>query len=285
MRRLGNAEYREATVWIVGTLLLFVIAVVVVLAIGWAPRAKPSPPLWNIPSLGGAYVTIVGTIGGFSVAGAIFIASVDDARTSPAFATVIGMLLLAFLILVFSALIYASAPGDPNTRTGEEAPALSHILANMSGCVGLSVSWLAFVPLLQMIELPELAVAFTWLLLFVVIGASAWTAIFAYRLTLANAAACLAMPVLGYGLAALYRLAAARLWPSLWPDADAALRIAFAAVAVGGLTFSLHSDLLLMYGNDWLEKWLRRYGHRVALACSQSAVLAVALIWFAVAWP
>lgn len=270
--------------WIVATLILVLMAVAVVLVIGWAPRAQPSPPLWHIPALGGVYVTIVGSVGGLSVAGAIFIASFDAARESPAFATVIVMLLLAFLILVFSALIYASAPTAPS-RGADEAQALSHTLANMAGCMGLSVSWLGLVPLLEMIGLPKLAVVFTWLLLFVALGAAAWTAIYAYRLTLANGPACLAMPLVAYGLAALYRLVLARAWPALWPDADAALRFAFASVVVTGLLFSLQSGLLLGYGSEWLAARLRRDGHRLALACSAAAILAVALIWFAVAMP
>ena len=109
------------------------------------------------------------------------------------------------------------------------------------GCLGLNLSWLALVPLLQMLELSSLAVVFTWLLLFVIVAAGGWVAVFAYHLTTASARACLAIPVLGFGLVGFYRLIAARLWPALWPATDAALQFAFIAMCVW-------NDLRLPYG-------------------------------------
>jgi len=201
--------------WVVGTLIMFAVGVAAIVAIGWTPRAMLGPPLWDISSLGGTYTGIVGTIAGFSVASAIFIAGLDVARTSPLFATVMGMLLAAFLILVFSALIYASTPNAPNIADHAVAQPLSHVRANMCGCLGLTLSWFALVPLLHMLGLPSLAVTFTWLLLFVAVAASGWVALFAYHLTSATVRACLAIPILGFGLAALYRLVGARLWPAV----------------------------------------------------------------------
>src|SRR5215204_3440574 len=132
--------------WIFGTLVVFAVGIAAIAAIGWAPRATPSPPPWDISSLGGTYTGILGTIAGFSVASAIFIAGLDVARTSPVFAMVMGMLLVAFLILVFSALIYASTPNLPNIADHAVAQPLSHVRANMCGCLGLTLSWLALVP-------------------------------------------------------------------------------------------------------------------------------------------
>lgn len=103
--------------WLVGTLLLIAACVTVILVLGWRPRPEPSPPLWNIPVLGGTFTGIVGTIAGFSVASATFIAGLDGVRASPVYATVIGMLLIAFLILVFSALTYASTPSSRHPAT------------------------------------------------------------------------------------------------------------------------------------------------------------------------
>jgi hypothetical protein len=270
--------------WIVGTLILFAIAIASVVAIGWAPRAEASPPLWDIPSLGQTYTGIVGTLGGFTVASAIFIASLDSARRSPAYATVIGMLLVAFLILVFAALLYASAPQawDADDLAHQ---AMSHLLANMGGCLGLSTSWLALVPLLELVELPALAETFTWLLLTVALGGAAWTALFAFRLTTARAAACLAIPIIGFGLPALYRLVVVPLWPALWPATDPALQFVFFSLAVAGLMFALQSILLLTHGDKRVQQRLRRDGHWVILAYSEAAVLAVGLLWFAVALP
>jgi hypothetical protein len=271
--------------WLAGTVILFIFAIVAVVLIGQTPRANPSPPLWDIGSLGGTYTGIVGTIGGFSVASAIFIAGLDVARASPLFATVIGMLLVAFLILVFSALIYASTPSA--VRPGESAasPTLSHLLANMTGCLGLALSWLALVPLLDLLDLPALADAFTWLLLFVNLAAAGWVALFAYHLTPANAAACLAIPALGFALPALYRLALVPRWTALWPATDAALHYTFVALAVAGLIFNLHLILLAAHGSQRSARFFRRDGDRLVLAYSAAYALAVGLTWFAIAFP
>jgi len=271
--------------WVVGTLIVFAVGVTAVVAVGWVPRIVPSPPLWDIPGLGGTYTSIVGTLGGFTVTSAIFVAGLDAARTSPAFATVIGMLLVAFLILVFSALVYASTPSAAGADDDAAIQSLSHLLANMSGCLGLSVSWLALVPLLEMVGLPSLAAAFTWVLLIVALAAGGWVALFAYRLTLASIPACLAIPVLGFALPALYRLGAARLWPALWPATDDALHFAFVALGVAGLMIAFQEVLLVAHGGADGRRRLQRDGHRVALAYSAAYALAVGLTWFAVATP
>jgi hypothetical protein len=271
--------------WIVGTLIVFAAGVAAIIAIGWTPRAMPGPPLWDISSLGGTYTGIVGTIAGFSVASAIFIAGLDVARTSPLFATVMGMLLVAFLILVFSALIYASTPNAPDIADHGIAQPLAHVLANMCGCLGLTISWLALVPLLQMLELPSLAVVFTWQLLFVTLAAGGWIAVFAYHLTTASARSCLALPLLGFGLVGFYRLIAARLWPALWPATDAALQFAFIAMAVAGMTFAFHMGLLAAHGSEAGKRRLQRGAHRVALAYSEIQIMTAGLIWLAVAMP
>jgi hypothetical protein len=82
-------------------------------ALGRNPRPTQGEPVWDISSLGGTYIGIGGTLGGFSATSAVFVAGLDGARDSPAFASVIGMLLIAFLILIFSALLYASGPNAP----------------------------------------------------------------------------------------------------------------------------------------------------------------------------
>ncbi len=271
--------------WIVGTFVLLVVGATLVVLIGWTPRAVPSPPLWDFSASDGGITGIVGSIAGFAVASAIFVASLDAARTSPVFATVIGLLLISFLILIVIALMYASIPTVPDGDGEMVTASLSSVLANMGGCLGLSISWLALAPLLDLIGLPTLADAFTWMLLTVAVLGSAWTALFAYRLMTASAAACLAIPVLGFGLPALYRLGAVRLWPALWPATDAALHFAFVAFAVATLMFVLHAGLLLTHGNATARQRLHRDGHRIALAYSAVSVQSVALTWFAVAIP
>src|SRR5215204_141041 len=84
---------------------------------------------------------------------------------------------------------------------------------------------------------PSLADAFTWLLLATIIAGSARIAVFVYRLTAADGMACAAIPILGIGLPAIYRLLAVRVWPGLWPAADAAIGFAFIAFVVASVGF------------------------------------------------
>lgn len=263
--------------------MVFAAAVATILAIGWIPRQAPSRQVWDIASLGGTYTGIVGTLGGFSVTSAVFVAGLDGVRDSPAFAAVIGMLLAAFLILVLSALMYASVPNAP-VAAGESAfSSLAHLLANMCGCLGLAVSWLALVPLLRLLSLPGLAEAFTWLLLSSTIAGACWVALFTYHLTRASPRACLALPLLGVLLPTAYRIAAGALWPPLWPASDAVLHYAFVALGVSGLLFGTHLALLALYGNVERAAFLRRREHVIALSLSAVYTIAAGFTWFAVA--
>jgi hypothetical protein len=109
-------------------------------------------PPWAIPSLTGPFTGVVGTLAGFSVASAAFIANLSLARESPTFASIIGMPLVSFLILATSTMIYRSTPSA--TPVGEcdpdsAAQRLSHLLGNTSYFLGLTVGWLALSPLLE----------------------------------------------------------------------------------------------------------------------------------------
>src|SRR5918995_1710814 len=100
-------------VWIVGVLLLLVVGAVTVALIGWTPRSRIGEAMWDLPGLGGLYTGIVGTLAGFSVASVTFIAGLSSARGTPAFATAVGMLLVSFLILIGSAIMYSDTPSFP----------------------------------------------------------------------------------------------------------------------------------------------------------------------------
>ena len=270
--------------WAVGTILLFVVGASLGVAIGWVPRATPRPPLWDIPGLSGTYTGIVGTLAGFSVASATFIAGLDYPRESPEFGAVIAMLLISFLILVATAMMYSTTPSaqDPGNSSDATIQALSNVLANGSYFLGLSLSWLALRPLAQMIGLASLAEAFTWVLLFVLMAGSSRLMLFVYRLTRVNGAACVALPVIGIVLAIGYRLLADRSWPRLWPATEMPLRFAFVTFAVAAVGFAIQTALLLMHGDTRMRSHLYQNGHRLAMAYLQVTILSVALTWLAV---
>lgn len=77
--------------WVVGALILLVVGAVLIALIGWAPRRRESPPIWDISGLSGTYTGIIGILAGFSV--------------GSAFAAAVGMLLVSFLILIGSAMM------------------------------------------------------------------------------------------------------------------------------------------------------------------------------------
>jgi len=274
--------------WLIGVLVLLAVGSAVIVLIGWAPRPNPSPPPWDIPALAGPYTGIVGTLAGFSVASAIFVADLNLVSQAPSFAVVVGMFLVSFLILVATAMMFGSTPHVPDDETGGAehdalVQQLSHMVANVGYSVGIALSWLGLRPLLKSLRLDAPADVFTWLLLTSVLAAAGRIALFLYRLTAANAPACLAIPLVGFGLATIYRLVVVRAVPTLWPADNAALTFAIVAFGVTVVGFVMQSGLLVIQGSSLLRTALRRSGHRVMLAYAQTSITVVALTWFAVA--
>src|SRR3712207_7117868 len=106
--------------WLVGVLFLIAVAAAVVARLGRSGRPGVTVLPWDIPGLAGPYTGVVGTLAGFSVASAIFIANLSLARESPTFAAIIGMPLVSFLTLVTSAMVYSSTPNAE--LDGEDDP-------------------------------------------------------------------------------------------------------------------------------------------------------------------
>src|SRR3712207_6111765 len=134
--------------WLVGVLFLIAVAAAVVARLGRSGRPGVTVLPWDIPGLAGPYTGLVGTLAGFSVASAIFIANLGLARESPAFAAVVGMPLISFLILVTAAMMYSSTPSATGGGADDlgTAQRLSHLLGNAGYFLGLSISWLALPP-------------------------------------------------------------------------------------------------------------------------------------------
>jgi len=276
--------------WIVGVLLLLAGAAVLAATLGRSRRPGAVEIPWDLPGLTGPFTGVVGTLAGFSVASAIFIANLSLARESPTFAAVIGMPLVSFLILVTSAMIFSSTPNIAASGKDDDgvdvaaAQRLSHLLGNISYLLGLTVGWLALPPLLEALRLPGLAKAFVWLLLAVILVGSARLAVLTYRLTLATARACLTAALVGIAMPVLYRGGVVRAIPSLWPAQDAALKLAFVAFGLAALGFALQSGLLLVFGNEPAQERLERDGHRAALAYVGAVIACLLLAWLAVAF-
>lgn len=99
--------------WVAGVVIVLAIGVGLDVAVGRRAEPPPGGQPWRTAGLGGMFVDIAGTLAGFSIASAIFIASTNQNRDSPAYASVVGMLLISFLILMSTAMMYSSTPTDP----------------------------------------------------------------------------------------------------------------------------------------------------------------------------
>jgi hypothetical protein len=272
-------------VWVVGMLVVLALGAGLTVVIGWKPRSLRDSPLWDAPGLGGMFTGIAGTIAGFSIASATFIASTSQGRDSPAFAAVVGMLLISFLILMSTAMMYSSTPtfSGAGDDSGMVMQSLTNVLANAGYFIGVALGWLALRPLLVLIELPSVADAFTWLLLVTALAGSARLAGLTFRLTVAPGQACLLIPIIGFGLPAIYWFVSARVGSLHWPTTDSALYLALIAFAIAVVALAMQTGILLVHGNVVWQQRLTEHGHRLALAVGQATVSAIALVWFAVA--
>lgn len=231
--------------WIVGMAMLFAIGAAAIVSIGWEPRHLAEPATLDLSGESGAFTGIVGTLEGFTIASVTFMAGLDSARGSPAYAATIAMFLMSFLILLGSAMMYSDTPLLPIAHQEADVTfqSLSNLLVIATYFLGLALGWLGLRPLLLMIGLVNLAGAFTWLLLATVLEGSVRIAVYTYRLTASNSRACVSLPLLGILLPTIYWLLANRLWPALWPEPDAAIKVAFVAIAVASVGV-LHQSAL-----------------------------------------
>ena len=216
--------------WLGGVVVLLAAAVAAVTRLGREFRTAPTVVPWDIPAVASTYTGIVGALAGFTVASTVFLANLSGARGTEAFVATMGMFLIAFVGFLVASQMFGTLPNRATPGTAGEDDALAQRLGFLLAIVGyyiaLSIGWLGLRPLLLGLGLRSLADVFAWLLLAAVFAGAARLGVFLYRLTRVGGAACLAVPLVGFGAAAAYRLVAVRFVPSLWPARDAPLRLA-----------------------------------------------------------
>jgi hypothetical protein len=225
----------------------------------------------------------------FSVASAIFMAGVTVNRQTDTFNTMIGMLLIAYIVFTATALMLASTPGSIVQKDHEEAvermQRFSIAISLLGNGIGVGIAWLTLRPLLVAIELDELARLFAWVLLVTTAAACArWSMILHHLLDVRRAAAA-AVPGLGFFGACFYYLVLADALPMAWPGGDAPLVLSVVLFGIALLSFASQSILITASGRASFERLLERYGHRLALAYYAAASGALFLLWFAVSFP
>ncbi len=269
-------------------LLAFVCALGAVLIwLGWKKNSPAPVLLWEPRSFAASYTSVVGPLAAFSIASAIFMAGVSVNRQTQAFETMIGMLLVAYIIFTGTAMMFASTPGAISD-SGENFRRLQRFsiaIAMLGYGVGVSIAWLTLSPLLKAIDLGGLSETFIWLLLVTTFGAAMRWSLFMYRLFEVRRRPALLMPPVAFLAAAAYHLAAREAAPQSWPGHGAPLVLTILLFAIVVLGFAGHSLLLNAYDPDRENPWLAAHGHRLAIVMYGVATGVLFLLWMSLAFP
>lgn len=271
--------------WVVGVLGLVLVCVSVGQLIARGAGSEPAANLWDLPRTTSTYTSIVGMLAGFSVVVTIFFANLTVARSSPEFETVIGMLLVAFILFVASAMQFGTTPNLAD-RTDEgylSTQRISYQLANLCYYCAITSSWLSLRLFLLAIGLPDLAAVFTWILFFAAFSGSLRMSQFTWRMSTLSRRSCMVVPFLAFGMAAVYRLAIAGQIPGLLPGRAEPFYISVCLFAAGALGFSWQSSLIMTGDMRQAEPAIRAKTDRLLLAYLQTVSTLVAMLWLSVA--
>jgi hypothetical protein len=241
------------------------------------------------PRVSATYTTIVGSLSGFAVASAIFIVSLRVYRGAPEFEVVIGLFLVGFILLVGTAMMFATVPNHPAFGPGRSQSGSTqwviYALANTSYYLGISATWFGLRPLLLAVDLPMLASIFTWILLFVAVAGASRIAMFVYRLTRFGRPIVFLIPGISFGVATLYRLGLVPLVQNMWPAENPSLAFVIVVFVVGAVGFSASTLLLQRVTSLASPQPTRRKREDWLLMFVQAASCSVAFLWWAVAIP
>jgi hypothetical protein len=213
----------------------------------------------------------------------VFLANLARSSDSRAFEQVIALFLVAFIVLIGTALTFATFRGVVAAGEPSEDFIISrrvmYILTNLGFYLGLNLGWLGLLPLLRAIQLDELAQVFSWLLLFSILSGSMRQGAWASSLLGASKFASYGVTVVAGLAAAAYRMALVPLFGALWP-ANPTLTFAIVVFAFGGLIFSVETTMIRFNGGETAERRLARLGLLIVppyMACAATSLL---LLWF-----
>lgn len=275
--------------WLPAMLLLFVLDAALVARIGWRKPPGLPEPLVDIPKLSTSLTGIVGSLSGFTIASAIFLANLDSVRESDSFGAVMGLFLIAFQILIATAIMFAIVPSlSGKVKLDDDAVHAQRVLYSLASTgffLGLSLSWIGLIPLLHGLELELLASLFAGLLVLALLAGATNLTIFLHTDLGANLAVGLTIPPLAFASAGLLRLLAATAAPALWPASNGPLIFGVAGYVLAATGFSLQTAIVATFGRPAARSLLRTGGHRLLSVVEQLTVTAVALTWLSVVFP
>lgn len=272
--------------WLIGVLLLMILVGVIA---GLLSKNRNTPRFaadFDLASLTEAYAKIVAPLGGFSVAAGVFLANLSRVAETSSYVNVMALFLIAFIMLMGSALMYAtfqSARLQSLPERHQEIHSMHFIVCNLMFFLSLSMSWLGLRPLLKSIGLASLGEIFTWVLLFTLLVGSIRLGAWLHTLLGVNLFASLFVPLFSIAAAAIYGLSFAQRLAIFWPDTNPVLSFAILIFALGGVALGVETSMIIFYGNEKLHHLLHRIERRVIVPYLVVSITAIGLLWFSVA--
>lgn len=271
--------------WALGVVITVLAAVGAGQLLVRSKSGEPSDSIWDIPRTTATYTSIVGMLAGFTVVVTMFFANLTVARSSPQFEAVIGMLLLGFLLFISTAMMFGTTPNLATTDDDDyvRLQTVSYQLANLCYFCAIATSWLSLKLFLDAIGLPFAANAFKWVLLFTSFAGAMRMALFTLKASTLPRVTCVAVPFLGLGFAALFRLVVVPQVPALDLGDAEPFRIAICLFVVGAIGFSWQTVIIMSEDKARTATFLRARGDRLLLAFLQAVATTISMLWLAVA--
>ena len=269
--------------WLIGVLLWMSLMSGVIALANREPRSVSSNAYWDIEGLAGAASSVVSPLASFSVAAAVFLANLTRAAQNPSFADVMALFLIAFIILMGSAIMYStdrSIRADQQSSQNFEATyRVLYVLSTAAFFLGITMSWTGLHPLLLSIELTDLAAVFGWLLLVAILVAGVRMVALLYALLDVRLFPVAIIPIVSYASSAIYKLVLVPRFPWLWPQENAVLSFAILVFALAGMAIGIESFVILFHGERRLNELFRRFGRSILPLYAAQALAAVLFLW------
>ena len=271
-------------IWPLGVLVTVVVAMAVSYRLS---LLKPSPQIasmWDLARSSGTYITISGSLAGFSVTSAVFLANLRVLRDAEEFEGVMAMFLFAFIAFIGAALQFTSTPNAPATDPDQlKVQRYSFVLANLAFYQGIAQSLLGLRLLLLGIGFVQLADIFIVVLLFVTVAEAFRIGRMNMHLTTQSPIACLAIPMVGVACGAAYYGVASIVGAGLWPQTDAPLKMAVVCFVSTATGYTLQNVLLTVSNESLRTRLLSGPAEKVLLLYSQAATTCIFMLWLAMA--
>ncbi len=241
---------------------------------------------FDLETISEDYAAITNPLAGFSIAAAIFLANLSGVAEPSYFADVMALYLIAFLMLMATAIIYASfrvARMRSLPQNSYEIHCVLFIVSNLSFYLSLSVSWLGLRPLLLSIGLPYLADVFKWLLLFALFAGAIRLGAWLHTLLGVRLMASVLIPVVPMAAAIAYGQALAGRSAAAWPNSNPVLSFGLLVFAIGALGGGVETSMITFYGQQGFHHRLLRFGNMLIAPYVGIAITAITLLWFSIA--